>query len=150
MAYIKHSETTRKFDKLRKHTRFAINNLHKQNSVNFSELAISSNDTWEAARKELDNIDYTVSVSLSLTTLYGFLDGSPYQTMFFTQKTFKEAIASLIHSDRKPIEGDEDQVHTDSVKLTEIFVKLLGIAEPTKLSFIKLKRKNNEILKKVS
>lgn len=146
MAYITHQETTRKFDKLRKHTRKAINDLHKSNTVKFKELAISSNDVWEQARKDLDNIDYTISISLALTTLHGFLDGTPYQELFFTRKTFREAIASLMHSNRKDREGDEDQVHTDSVKLTEMFGRLLGVTEATKLSFIKLKRKNKERL----
>lgn len=146
MAYITPNETTRKFDKLRKHTRKGINDLHKANTVKFKELAISSNDTWERARVELDNIDYTISVSLSIMTLYGFLEGSPWRNMFFTDKTLREAIASLMHEHRKPREGDAEQVHTDSVKLSEMFAKILGITESTKLSFIKLKAKNKEIL----
>lgn len=82
MAYITPNETTRKFDKLRKHTRKGINDLHKSNTVKFKELAIASNDTWERARIKLNNIDYTISVSLSLVTLYGFLDASPYRICF--------------------------------------------------------------------
>lgn len=146
MAYITPQETTRKFDKLRKHTRNGIRDLHKTSMVKFKELAIASNDTWERARIELDNADYTISVSMSIVTLYGFLDNSPWRNMFFTDKTLKEAIASLMHEHRSPKEGNAEQVHTDSVKLSEMFAKILGIADPTKLSFIKLKAKNKEIL----
>jgi len=145
-AYITPYETTKKFDKFRKQIRKGIRSLHNTNSVQFKELAISSNDVWEKAKEELNNTDYTISVSISLVTLYGFLDDSPYRDMFFSQKTFTDAIGSLMHTNRKESDGDKEQTHTDSVKLTELFGRLLGITTQTKLSFVKLKMKNNAFL----
>lgn len=149
-AYIEPSETTKKFDKLRKHFRKGISDLHKSNAVDFKTLAIASHDTWEKAKQELNDIDYTISVSLALVTLNGFISDSPYRDMFFTQKTFKEAIKSIMHTNKKDSDTDAEEVHKDSVKLSEMFAKLLGIAETSKLSFIKLKRKNNEYLGRVA
>lgn len=51
-----------------------------------------------------------------------------------------------MHEHRKHPKENDEQVHTDSVKLSEMFARILGITESTKLSFIKLKAKNKELL----
>jgi glutaredoxin-related protein len=145
MAYITPNETTKKFDKLRTQTRKGIKALHKKDESVFFQLAIKADEIWVEVQKEIDNKDYEISIALSINTLYGFLDGHKLQSLFYSQKTFKSAISSALHS-YKDKQGYEDRIHTDSVKLTEIFARVLGIIEPTKLSFIKLKIKNSEIL----
>lgn len=146
-SYIEHNETTRKFDKLRKHIRKGIAHLHKVNRGEYDRLSIGSNDVWEEIKAETADDHFTVSISVALLALYSFIERTEYAELWFTQKTFFEAIDSIQYRDRKEFEAtDAVKVESDTNRLCDAFAKCLKIDKPKSLAMLKLKLKNELLL----
>lgn len=148
-SYIEHNETTRKFDKLRKHIRKGIKRLHEINKGEYDRLSIGSNDVWEQIKKEIADDHFTVSISVALLALYSFIERTDYAEMWFTKRTFFDAIDSIQYQDRKEFADDAVHVERDTNRLCDAFARVLKIEKPKKLSMIKMKLKNELLLENI-
>ncbi|WP_416768491.1 hypothetical protein ACM66T_10030 [Sulfurimonas sp. ST-25] len=142
MAYVKHSETTRKVDKLRKDIRKGLSAMYLYDGAEYDRIAKEADIVWEGAKKELNNLNYTISLIATCRALWSMLDDSPHQQLWFTERTFTAAMQSMEGvSTRK----DTYDVERDSNMLTDIFGRLLGIEKKKPLrelsARIQLKKK---------
>ena len=89
-------ETTRKFNKLRKHIRLGLNTLRRSIGVpEYDKLVLEANVIWDSGKTALDKPEeFTVSLSLSMVILYDLLDKN-HKGIWFTEKTFESAVRSL-------------------------------------------------------
>jgi len=149
-SYITPNETTKKFDKLRTQIRKSINALHRKNRGEYDELSIGSNEVWERVKAEIADNHFTVSISISLLSLYAFIERTQYAELFFSKRVFFDALNSLQHADQKEFAAsDATQVENDTNRLTGMFAKILNIPTPNKLGLIKQKLKNELLLQNI-
>ena len=126
------NELTKKVDKLSTQVSKAILLVRKTNSHVYAEGGKLADNAWENAKKEIDDKNYQIILSASLTSLYDLFDKCPW----FTSKTFESAIRS-IESDIKNEDYDEVEVVSNSLKLSDIFAKHLNISKSNKLALKK-------------
>lgn len=149
-SYIEPNETTRKFDKLRKHIRKGLNALHRKNRGEYNDLSIQSSEVWEIIKEDIASDRFTVSISFALLALYAFIERTEYSELFFTKKTFYEAINSIQHADRASATApDAAKVERDTNRLCDAFATVLNISKPSTLAAIKLKLKNELLMKNI-
>jgi hypothetical protein len=142
-SYIEPKDTTKKFDKLRTQIRKGIQRLYLKNHNKFLENSVYADGVWERAKIEIANEGYVVSISHTLLALYRLIEETFYQSLWFSEKTFVEAINSIHHKYEETITCD---VEIDSNHLVDIFCKHLGYQKPSKMKFIKQKVEGNLIL----
>ncbi|WP_345985300.1 hypothetical protein WCX49_11905 [Sulfurimonas sp. HSL-1656] len=144
ISYVKHGETTRKIDRLRKHVRKGLQALYNANPSDYDRIAKEADIVWAGAKHELDDMNYTISLIATCRALWSMLDGSPYQQLWFTERTFTAAMQSM---EGVTTRQDTYEVERDSNMLTDIFGRLLGVEKKRSLRVlsaqIKLKQKES-------
>lgn len=144
LSYIKPDESTSSINKLKSNTRKGLQVLYKSDPALYGELSKEADDIWEKAKRAANDTHYTVSLTAMITAIWAALDGNRYQTLWFTEKTFQRAIASMIGVSSR---DDDVQIERDSHFLTDIFADGLGIKKESRLSGLVRTEKARKLLK---
>ncbi len=124
MAQVEPEETTRKINKLRKQIRQGVIKYNRKiGDQKYNALVRDAQEIWDCAQDDVDNQEFTVSLSLALVLAYDILE-EPYKSMWFTNRTFEMAIGSLNYG--YTIEPD---IEESSQWLLGRFTSALGIPE---------------------
>ena len=94
-AQIEHHETTRSINKIRKQIRLGIGKYHKKvGEEKYMQTVEYANTVWEAAKKDVNPNEFTVSLAWAMSIAYGLLD-KPYKSLWFSELNFDKALRSL-------------------------------------------------------
>lgn len=137
LGHIEHTETTKKVDKLRKQCRFAITKLYKSNKDKYKELVNRTDEVWKYAKDIIADNHFEIVMSESLNALYGFISDSEYKSLWFTKKTFTDALNSISDNRRNNMNYDVDKTNEDSNTLVDYLQEALGLSKKSKLSMMR-------------
>lgn len=144
LTYIKPHESTRAIDKIKRNVRKGLNALYRYDEAMYDTLTKEADAVWEKAKRAANNKEYTVSLIAMLNALWATLDGNRYQTIWFTEKTYQKAIASMIGVSARE---DDVQVESDSYFLTDIFAEGLGVKKDSAFGRIAAEAKARKALR---
>ena len=150
LKQIKPEEHTRRTNKLTVQVKKYLRNLFYSRRDQHDNLANNAEKIWEAAKveilKEIGESEYTVSMTATLTALYGLLEHLGYQNIAFTHKTFEKALLSMQAVGYTRSEDQELQIETWSNMLIGMFADALDIKQDSRLKILKAKVAGNLLL----
>lgn len=144
LGMVRPDETTKKIDKLRTQIRKRFNELIKRKPTFAHECMMESNRVWEHAKKEVNDLHFTIGLEPALLALYAFIEDDKIGGAWFTKRTFYEAMRSMeMVVDAR---DNDAEVEKASNNLVDIFADALGIKQSNKLKLMKQRIYNNLVL----
>lgn len=132
-------------DKLKKAMRMNINGMHKKNKETYQRFVDEAQKVWLAAKEIIADNNFEVIMSESIRALYSLIETSQYRSIWYTEKTLKEAVQSMEGAREKDIDYDKEEVSHKSNVLVDYLQEAVGLSKQSKLSYLK-KRIYNELV----
>ena len=151
LAQIDAKEHTKKTDKLTSQVKKYLRKLFISRPAIHDKLAHEAENVWESAKQKIlanhSMREYEVSLSATLSALYGLLEHVGYPELAFTERTFESALLSIqAFWQPNPESAGDLQIERWSGELIDLFAGELGIEKDNKLRTLKAKVAGNLLL----